>query len=64
MKAKKSNKSQAALLAIFNQANLQVAKLCNHKKAVGKNFKKALKKLKDRLTSSDEKLRLLTKKYK
>lgn len=43
----------------YNDCNREVARLCNHQKAVAKNFEESLLKRKDMLDSKQEKLRQL-----
>lgn len=51
------------LLDGFNKANLRVALLCNHQKAVSKNFDNSMKKMDDKIKDMKKKLKEMKKKY-
>jgi len=52
------------LLSLFNQANTTVALLCNHQKAVSKNFDSQIQKLNDRIKDLQKKKRKYQEKKK
>jgi DNA topoisomerase-1 len=56
----KSDKN-TLLLNLFNEANIKVAKLCNHQKNISKGYEESLQKIKDKVKEYIEQLKELKK---
>ncbi|AXN90922.1 DNA topoisomerase type 1B [Namao virus] len=56
-KIKTEGKSEKEILKEYNQANITVARLCNHQKSVPKNHEKTVKKIKEQIKEEKQKLR-------